>query len=232
MSTISRVLRVLEEDWCGEKPFGNDDPLIELWDRTRKNPNRPHTSIDFQPDGVELLIEDVKSEFRKVPGKNIVLTPASFDPSGRVKLVEDLVTAISISADLPGSADVGIAETIAPAMATAPVDSETLRLYAVLHEWCGDRPVHVYEPLIELWERTRLSKHQPHKGVPFQLKALGTLARAVNKEFGDAAIKEGDFAPKGVVRDVDDLLRKLHSKLLSQGKTMKSKKAKGKAVTA
>jgi hypothetical protein len=101
-SDDTRTLDVLE-DWCGLRPPNFTKALIDLWEETRNNPRRPHTSLDFQPDGVEDLIERLKSEFRNPPGRRITLTPRSFDPNGRVKTVNDLMDAVAASDALDGT---------------------------------------------------------------------------------------------------------------------------------
>src|ERR1019366_1172534 len=98
-SDDDRTLDVLE-DWCGVRPADFNQALIDLWEDTRNNPRRRHTSVDFQPDGVERLIETLKQEFRNPPGRRITLTPRSFDPNGRVKKISDLFDAVGSSQPL------------------------------------------------------------------------------------------------------------------------------------
>ena len=61
----------------------DSDQLKVLWKK----------ELPFQPDAVQLLISDLKNEFKKPPPINLTLVNADFDP-GRIKTVDDLVTAI------------------------------------------------------------------------------------------------------------------------------------------
>ncbi|MGO9259411.1 MAG: hypothetical protein ACLQU1_24315 [Bryobacteraceae bacterium] len=71
--------------------------IEELWESTLDNLESPHSAIPFQPDGVEDLLEKLRSEF-KTPGEvrkdTSGLTPHSFKPDGDIDTVDDLVRAV------------------------------------------------------------------------------------------------------------------------------------------
>ena len=208
-SDDERTLDVIE-DWCGVAPRPLTKELINLWEETRNNASRPHTSIDFQPDGVENLIEKLKREFQNAPARRITLAPRSFDPNGRVKTVSDLMDAVASSAPVDEVPEGFAVE----AFATVPaaVDDETQRLFGVVQRWAGDQPVHVLEPLIEVWERTRASAVNPHKKVPFQPKGITRLTKELAREYKRGTIPENSrFSPDGPIADCVTLLRALHS---------------------
>jgi hypothetical protein len=208
-SDDDRTLDVIE-DWCGVRPADLSKQLINLWEETRNNPKRPHTSLDFQPDGVEDLIERLKKEFRKPPGRRITLTPRSFDPNGRVKTISDLMDAVGSSDPLdqaPEGTEVAMA-----ASQPAAVDDETARLFRVVKRWSGDYPVHVLEPLIEIWERTRGSAAKPHKKTPFQARGVERLVKELKQEYrSETSPHTAAFAPAGPIADCAGLLRSLHA---------------------
>ena len=211
-SNDDRTLDVIE-DWCGVRPGDFTKALIDLWEETRKNPKRPHTSMDFQPDGVADLIDRLKREFRNPPGRRITLTPPSFDPNGRVKTVSDLMDAVAASDPL-GAAPEGV-EPARVSSLPAAVDDETGRLFRVLQKWSGDYPLHTLEPLIEVWERTRGSAAQPHKKVPFQRRGVERLVKELKGEYGAARIAAASdpsgYSPGGSLVDCVTLLRVLHA---------------------
>lgn len=103
MAVRDRVISVLEA-WCGSAPADNTISLSDLWNDTRNNPNHPHDGIAFQPDGVNDLLDKLKTEFRK-PGPvrldTSVLKTTSFKPNGDIDTVNDLVDAVIACPNLP-----------------------------------------------------------------------------------------------------------------------------------
>jgi len=100
MAIRARVNQVIVS-WCGQGA-AQDQNLQQLWTSTRNNPNRPHDGMNFQPDGVDDLIDQLTAEFKNggIEARQIVLKESDFEPSGGVKTIDDLVNAVVFSPDL------------------------------------------------------------------------------------------------------------------------------------
>jgi hypothetical protein len=102
MAIRKRVNEVLD-DWCGIAPFDQTMSLQALWESTRNNPKRPHSAMDYQPDGVQDLLTRLVKEFKKPGVERIrvsVLKPGHFKPNGAIETVNNLVKAVGNSPNL------------------------------------------------------------------------------------------------------------------------------------
>jgi hypothetical protein len=95
-------------DWCGGLQPDQTTALSDQWTETRNSAARPHDGIDYQPDGVNLLLEKLRAEFSK-PGDErkdtSVLEASDFKPNGNIDTIDNLVDAVVACPNLPSSVE-------------------------------------------------------------------------------------------------------------------------------
>jgi hypothetical protein len=96
----------LIEQWSGQRPEKTSQSLEDWWNQTA--PGSSHSSLSFDPDGIEDLIKRIKIAFPSSP----VVEAADFRTSGNIKTLQDLVDAlqpamVSDAMDVPVASDMG-----------------------------------------------------------------------------------------------------------------------------
>ncbi|HTM50708.1 MAG TPA: hypothetical protein VL285_18565 [Bryobacteraceae bacterium] len=82
MSLESRISDAIQ-DWCGQAPADFTMTLEDLWTL--------NSSLPFDPDGIELLIQALEREFENAPAFEVTLSPPDFRAAGKVKSVQNLI---------------------------------------------------------------------------------------------------------------------------------------------
>ena len=95
MPSDKAVLDVIE-DWSGGRPSRMSQNLEEWWNRTASGSN--HSTLNFDPDGIEDLVRKVNDAFPVSPA----LETGDFGSGGNIKTVQHLSTALlsPVAADL------------------------------------------------------------------------------------------------------------------------------------
>jgi len=88
MSIQSRVLNALES-WCGTRPDQLSVVLKDLWNDTA--PGSAHSSLDFDPDGIDALIQELHDEFSDQPQRQVTLIAGDFRSAGKIQTAQQLV---------------------------------------------------------------------------------------------------------------------------------------------
>ena len=195
MTIRKRVNNVLA-DWCGMAAADQTTSLEVLWNSTADNPNRPHRSVPFQPDGVRELLSKLLVEFTK-PNKILKetsrLTAKDFKSSGTMVSVDQLVAAVE-------SSEMSVRR----------------RVNIVLQDWCGEQANNIDQTisLDVLWIATRNNPDRPHNGVDFQPLGVADLLAKLTTEFAKpgklrkqiSVLTLNSFKPNGDIDSVDDLV--------------------------
>jgi len=88
MSIQSRIVNTVAT-WCGKRPDSLSNVLKDLWDDTA--PGSSHSSLDFDPDGIDDLIQKLHSEFASPPKRQVNATGPDFRGGSRIRTVQNLV---------------------------------------------------------------------------------------------------------------------------------------------
>ena len=195
MTILKRVNDVLA-NWCGMAPADQTTSLEVLWNSTADNPNRPHSGVPFQPDGLRDLLSKLFVEFAKpseILKETSRLTVEDFTPSGTIDSVDHLVAAVKNSEM-----------------------SVRRRVNIVLHDWYGEQANNIDQTisLDVLWIATRDNPDRPHNGVDFQPLGVADLLAKLITEFKKpgklrkqiSVLTLNSFTPNGDIDSVDDLV--------------------------
>src|SRR5258708_2836923 len=107
MSIQSRVVDAVEV-WCGKRPDELSTVLKDLWDDTA--PSSSHSALDFDPDGIDDLVQKLRSEFANPPKRRVTATAADFRSGGKIQTVQKMVDeAVTFPLDGVGFAESAVA---------------------------------------------------------------------------------------------------------------------------